>query len=112
MFTNIKDVEAYHNAVISAASEWIRGQASIDNQEEIAIIAAHYGVKLPACFFNFQYSRDPFSVSAYGAHKTILKALEKLAKKIVEKEGANPNEAKENQVYRNVLTYLCGVDCA
>ena len=109
MFTNIKDVEAYHDAVIRSASEWIRGKQTISSQEELIIIASNYGVKLPTCFCNFQYSRYPFNVSACGAYKTIMKTIEKLATKIVEKEGVKQNEANENQVYSNVLAYICGI---
>ena len=107
MFTNIKDVERYHNQVICAAAEWAKGKATIDSAEEIAIIADHYGVKLPACFRNFRYSDDPFHVNAYGAHASILKTLGKIAAKIVQKEGLKIDE-EENQIFRNVLEYLCG----
>lgn len=109
MFTNIKDVEAYQKSVISSAAEWVKGHSSIDNQEEIVIIADHYGIKLPSAFCNFQKSSDPFSASVCGASKTILKTLGKLAKKIVETEGADLIETKENPVYNAVLTILCGV---
>lgn len=72
----------YEKIVINSAKDWINGKASIDNQLELALIADHYNVTLPACMYHFQHSNNPDHVCATGAFKTIYKTLEKLAQAI------------------------------
>lgn len=74
---------AYQAAVIASAPEWEKGESAIGNQEDLVLIADHYGVRLPACMRHFLYSRNPNHVSATGAHKTILKTLDKLRAAII-----------------------------
>lgn len=69
----------YERIVIDSAKDWINGEAAIGNQMELVVIADHYGVKLPACMYHFQYSENPNHVCATGAFKTIYKMLDKLA---------------------------------
>ena len=69
----------YERVVIDSAKDWINGEATIGNQMELVIIADHYGVRLPACMYHFQYSENPNHVCATGAFKTIYKTLDKLA---------------------------------
>lgn len=68
----------YENKVLEAAKEWVHGNNSIDNTIELAIIAEHYNVKLPACMHHFQYSDSPGAACCTGAYKTIFKVLDKL----------------------------------
>lgn len=69
----------YERVVIDSAKDWINGEATIGNQMELVMIADHYGVRLPACMYHFQYSENPNHVCATGAFKTIYKTLDKLA---------------------------------
>ena len=69
----------YERVVIDSAKDWINGEATIGNQMELVMIADHYGVRLPACMYHFQYSENPNHVCATGALKTIYKTLDKLA---------------------------------
>lgn len=69
----------YERVVIDSAKDWINGEADIGNQMELVMIAEHYGVRLPACMYHFQYSENPNHVCATGAFKTIYKTLDKLA---------------------------------
>ena len=69
----------YERVVIDSAKDWINGEATIGNQMELVMIADHYGVRLPACMYHFQYSENPNHVCATGAFKTIYRTLDKLA---------------------------------
>ena len=69
----------YERVVIDSAKDWINGEATIGNQMELVMIADHYGVRLPACMYHFQYSENPNHVCATEAFKTIYKTLDKLA---------------------------------
>lgn len=69
----------YERVVIDSAKDWINGEPTIGNQMELVMIADHYGVRLPACMYHFQYSENPNHVCATGAFKTIYKTLDKLA---------------------------------
>lgn len=69
----------YEKIVIDSAKDWINGEASIDNQMELIMIADYYDVKLPACMYHFQYSNNPNHICATGAFKTIYKTMDKLA---------------------------------
>lgn len=77
----------YENAVIASAKDWIKGETDIGNQMELCVIAEHYGVRLPACMYHFQYSNNPNHVCATGAHRTIYKVLDKLVAAIKTKEN-------------------------
>lgn len=69
----------YERVVIDLAKDWINGEATIGNQMELVMIADHYGVRLPACMYHFQYSENPNHVCTTGAFKTIYKTMDKLA---------------------------------
>lgn len=77
-----KEALEYEEDVIASAKDWLNGKAPINNQMELAIIADHYGVKLPACIHYFRYSDNPNDICATGAFKTIYKTIDKLAKAI------------------------------
>lgn len=79
---DIQQCEDYKSAVVASAKSWVTGYHSIDNQMEILIIADYYGVELPMYFHHFKFSNNPNHVCATGAHKSILKKLEKLSKVI------------------------------
>lgn len=81
----------YEKIVINSAKDWINGEASIDNQFELVLIAEHYNVTLPACMYHFQYSNSSDHVCATGAFKTIYKTLEKLAQAIRAEERTKDN---------------------
>lgn len=76
-----KQAIAYEEQVISKAKEWVKGKAEI-GQEEIAIIAEHYGQALPSGFIYFISSKSPQEFVATNSAKTISRTLESLAKKI------------------------------
>ena len=69
----------YERVVIDSAKDWINGEATIGNQMELVMIADHYGVRLPACMYHFQYSENPNHLCATGAFKAIYRTLDKLA---------------------------------
>lgn len=77
----------YEKAVLASAKEWVNGETDIGSQMELLMIAEHYGVKLPACMYHFQYSNDPNHVCATGAFRTIYKTLDKLAAAIRKAEN-------------------------
>ena len=80
---NVQEMINYQNAVIESAKDWVKGEAAIDGQEELILIADHYNVRLPVCMKHFQYSEAPNWLCATGAHKTILKTLDKLKEAIL-----------------------------
>ena len=86
----IPEAEAYRVAVIRSAADWARGESTIDNQEELCVIADYYGVDLPLYMRHFLYSNGPDHVSASGApasvFKGILRTLKKLQAAILKKE--------------------------
>lgn len=84
---NTKQAVDYEKIVLASAKDWVNGEADIGNQMELLMIAEHYGVKLPACMYHFQYSNDPNHVCATGAFKTIYKTLDKLAAAIRKAEN-------------------------
>lgn len=84
---NTKQAIDYEKVVLASAKEWVNGEMDIGNQMELLMIAEHYGVKLPACMYHFQYSNDPDHVCATGAFKTIYKTLDKLAAAIRKAEN-------------------------
>lgn len=84
---NITQAIEYEKAVLASAKEWTNGETDIGNQRELYIIAAYYRVNLPACMYHFQYSNSPNHVCATGAHKTIMKTLDKLAAAIRKAEN-------------------------
>lgn len=84
---NTKQAVDYEKIVLASAKDWVNGEADIGNQMELLMIAEHYGVKLPACMYHFQYSNDPNHVCATGAFKTIYKMLDKLAAAIRKAEN-------------------------
>ena len=81
-----KQAIAYEEQVISKAKEWVKGKAEI-SQEEIAIIAEHYGQTLPSGFIHFISSESPRCFVATSCAKTISDTLQSLAKKIKKQEG-------------------------
>lgn len=84
---NTKQAVDYEKIVLASAKDWVNGEADIGNQMELLMIAEHYGVKLPACMYHFQYSNDPNHVCTTGAFKTIYKTLDKLAAAIRKAEN-------------------------
>lgn len=84
---NTKQAVDYEKIVLASAKDWVNGEMDIGNQMELLMIAEHYGVKLPACMYHFQYSNDPDHVCATGAFKTIYKTLDKLAAAIRKAEN-------------------------
>lgn len=83
---NYSNYEKYRQSVVASASDWVKGLSSISNQEELIIIADYYKVSVPRYACNFIYSNSPDTVSAYGSHKGLLKLLQRLKRKILEKE--------------------------
>lgn len=74
---------SYEQAIIDSGMEWVNGESTIDGVEELAILAGNYGVRLPACMYHFVRSDNPNHVSATGAHKTIIKVLDRLKNAIL-----------------------------
>lgn len=83
----VEESEKYRAAVIASAKDWTLGLYPIDNQMELCIIADYYNVTLPAYMAHFYSSKRPDQVVATGAHKGILRTLNKLAKAIRQKEN-------------------------
>lgn len=87
----IPEAEAYRAAIIRSAADWARGEGSIDNQEELCVVADYYGVDLPLYMRHFLYSNGPDHAAASGAPasvlKGILRTLKKLRAAILKKEG-------------------------
>ena len=81
-----KQAIAYEEQVIGKAKDWVKGKAEI-GQEEIAIIAEHYGQNLPSGFIHFISSDSPRCFVATFCAKTISDTLQSLAKKIKKQEG-------------------------
>lgn len=82
----LKEAMKYEYSVIMSAEEWVNGKTEI-NQEELAIIAGHYGQRLPNAFRNFISSKSPQEFKAYSGFETISRTLESLAKKIRRGKG-------------------------
>ncbi len=83
----ILEAEKYRAAIIRSASDWARGAGSIDNQEELCVIADYYGVHLPLYTRHFRYSNGPGHVAAAQASKGILRTIQKLQTAILRKEA-------------------------
>lgn len=83
----IIEAEKYRTAIIRSAPDWARGAGSIDNQEELCVIADYYGVHLPLYMQHFRYSNGPAHVAAVQASKGILRTLHKLQAAILRKEA-------------------------
>ena len=82
---NIEQCEEYRKRVIEGGMDWVNGEHTIDI-EELTILAEHYNLNIPKCFYNFVNSKNPDAFSATGAFKTIAKFLVKLAKAIKEEK--------------------------
>lgn len=82
---NISEAKDYESILAAAAQDWVNGNASIDNKEELAIIASHYGVDLPSSARYFVASDGPNHVKAVTAHKSLLKLLGTLKTAIKQK---------------------------
>lgn len=82
-----KEAMNYEEAVLTSAKEWVKGEASIEHENELCILAEYYKIKLPACMHHFLYSHSPDHFCATGAYKTIMKTLDKLAAAIRKAEN-------------------------
>lgn len=82
----IQECDKYQSSILASAMDWANGQHTID-AEEVVFLAYHYGITLPLYFEHFRYSAAPGIVCADGAHKGILRVLERLEKAIMIKEA-------------------------
>ena len=82
----IQECYKYQSSILASAIDWANGQHTID-AEEVVFLADHYRVSLPLYFEHFRYSSAPGNVCADGAHKGILKTLERLEKAIRSNEA-------------------------
>lgn len=89
----VKEAMEYTQTIIDSAKDWVNGEASIDSQEELVVIADHYNVRLPSCTKYFLYSDSPTQICATRYHKVLLKVMCKLEEKIraSESETTTPN---------------------
>lgn len=82
----IHECDKYQSSILASAIDWANGQHTID-AEEVVFLADYYGVTIPLYFEHFRYSSAPGNICLDGAHKGILRTLERLEKAIRIKEA-------------------------
>ena len=80
------EIEKRNERIINSALRWAEGCKETLYQEDIYIISGYLNMNLPRCFDNFIETSSINNCKAYGAHKTIMKTLDKIKTKILKGE--------------------------
>lgn len=80
----LEQCENRNRAIMENALAWAKGEDCLPLESlDVAIIAEYLKMDLPKCFYNFVESENPNHIKAYGAHKTIMKTLDKMREKLL-----------------------------
>lgn len=80
----LEQCENRNKAIMENALQWARGEDCLPLERlDVAIIAEYLNMNLPKCFDNFVESGTPDTVKAYGSHKSIMKTLDKMRNKLL-----------------------------